>query len=105
MLAPSFLQGLKPIDFIGVIGILRLRSGQARSRALLQSPRDGVYFAACKARVKQHVNLKFVALAAWLMPRPFKAGTKGKPLPCPRVCVVVDLFQLCGGQLGISLGC
>jgi hypothetical protein len=36
-------QGLKPIDFIGFIGILRLRSGQARSRALLQSPSGGVF--------------------------------------------------------------
>ena len=27
-------QGLMPTDFIGFIGILRLRSGQARSRAL-----------------------------------------------------------------------
>jgi hypothetical protein len=36
-------QGLNPIDFIGLIGILRLRSGQARSRALLQGPRNGLF--------------------------------------------------------------
>jgi hypothetical protein len=33
-------QGLKPSDFIGLIGILRLRSGQAKSRALTQSLRN-----------------------------------------------------------------
>jgi hypothetical protein len=38
---PTFPPGLKPIDFIGFIGILRLRSGHARSRTLLQSPQTG----------------------------------------------------------------
>src|ERR1017187_7110772 len=61
-------QGLKPIDFIGFIGILRLRSGQARSRARLQSPMEGVFPQPVKP-------VDFRLLMYGLKPVPFTAGS------------------------------
>ena len=50
-LVPSGIpQGLKPIDFIGFIGILRLRSGQARSRAVTK-PSEVEFFRSVKPLV------------------------------------------------------
>jgi hypothetical protein len=61
-------QGLKPIDFIGFIGILRLRSGQARSRALLQSAMEGVFPQPVKP-------VDFRLLMYGLKPVPFTVGS------------------------------